>query len=68
MIILSFKKALSLAMWPSKYKFTDEYVWIKCDNCNKVSLLNCKNATKNCSCPQNIIRSIKSIKTTLICA
>lgn len=68
MVILSFKKALSLAMWPSTYKFTDEYVWIKCDNCNKVSLLNWKNSTKDCNCNKPQISAIKYTKTTLICA
>lgn len=72
MVILSFKKArlkaLSLAIWPSKYKFTDEYVWMKCDNCNKVSLLNWKNSTKDCSCNKPQISAIDHYKTTLICA
>ena len=72
MVILSFKEALFFGL-----EFTNEYMWIECDNCNNVRLLKLKNITikggissrfKYCHCNKPQIRAINCYKTTLICA
>jgi len=64
MVILSFKEALFFVL-----EFTNEYMWIECDNCNNVRLLKLKNITiKDCHCNKPQIRAINCYKTTLICA